>query len=52
MAEQMEYPQVYRNEDGAELIAMNDVQGAAFENNGFQPAGKYVAKQSKSKTEE
>jgi hypothetical protein len=51
MSEQLVYPQVYRNEDDVELIAQNDVQGAAFENNGFKPAGKYVPKPSK-KTEE
>lgn len=41
----MEYPQLYRNDDGVELIALNEVQGAAFKNNGFNPAGKYVEKQ-------
>lgn len=43
----IQFPQIYRNEDGVELIATNDVQGAAFENNGFQPAGKYVEKKTK-----
>lgn len=52
MAEQLEYPQLYKNDDGVELIAQNDVQGAAFENNGFNPAGKYVPKTTKSKTDE
>jgi hypothetical protein len=52
MAEKLEFPQVYRNEEGVELIALNDVQGAAFKNRGFEPVGKYVEKTSKqTKTE-
>lgn len=51
MADQLEFPQVYKNEDGVELIALNDVQGAAFEKGGFKAAGKYVPKTSKGKEE-
>jgi hypothetical protein len=45
MAEQLEYPQLFRNEDGVELIARDEVQGAAFKKQGFEPVGKYVEKQ-------
>jgi hypothetical protein len=51
MAEQLVFPQIYRNEDGVELIARDEVQGAAFSKQGFEPAGKYVEKQAKQKPE-
>jgi hypothetical protein len=35
-----QFPQTYRNEDGVELVANNEVQAAAFENNGFKPVDK------------
>lgn len=43
MSEQLEleYPQVYRNEAGLELIARNDIQGHVFQREGFEAAGKY-----------
>lgn len=45
--EVVEFPHVYKNEDGAEIVALNDIQGAAFEKGGFKPAGKYVEKKAK-----
>jgi hypothetical protein len=35
-----EFPQVYINEDGVELVASNEVQAAAYENNGFKVKAK------------
>lgn len=40
----IEFPHVYRNDEGAETTALNDIQAAAFEKAGFKPAGKYVEK--------
>jgi hypothetical protein len=37
----MEFPQVYKNADGVELIARNDIQAAVFEREGFVASGKY-----------
>jgi len=38
-----EYPQVFRNENGVEVIALNDVHAAAFEKQGFKSVGKVAA---------
>lgn len=46
----MEYPQVFRNEDGVELEARDEVQAAAFERAGFMPVEPKKAR--KTKTEE
>lgn len=46
----MEYPQVFRNEDGVELEALNEIQAAAFVNNGFMPVEKKQTR--KPKTDE
>jgi hypothetical protein len=43
----MEYPQVFRNEDGVELEALNEIQAAAFEREGFNPVEKKQGRQSK-----
>lgn len=37
----MEFPQVYKNADGVELIARDDIQGHVFQREGFEPVGKY-----------
>lgn len=47
-----EFPKVYRNEDGVELTAQNDIQGAAFENNGFKPVDGKPVKRGRPKNEE
>lgn len=53
MAEKIDFPQIYRNKDGVEIIARNDVQAAAIEREGFEPEGKYVEKPAKQqKTDE
>lgn len=42
--EDLEYPQVFRNDEGVEITALNEVQAAAFEKQGFYPSGKAVEK--------
>lgn len=43
----MEYPQIFRNPEGVELIAKDDVQAAAMQREGFQPVGKFTEKPAK-----
>lgn len=43
----MEFPQLFKNEDGIELIARDEVQAAAIEKGGFTAAGLYVEKKRK-----
>ncbi|WP_156396976.1 hypothetical protein [Paenibacillus sp. Soil724D2] len=48
----MEYPQVYRNEDGVELEARDDVQAAAFVVGGFKLVEEPTKRTRKPKTDE
>lgn len=48
----MDYPQLYRNEDGVELEARDDVQAAAFEFGGFKPVEEPTKRTRKPKTDE
>lgn len=43
----MEFPQLFVNEDGVELIARDEVQAAAIKNGGFKAAGPYEEKAKK-----
>jgi hypothetical protein len=43
----MEFPKVYKNGDGVELIAINDIQAAVFEREGFKPVDEPPAKRGK-----
>jgi hypothetical protein len=44
----MDYPQIFRNEDGVELEALNEIQSAAFEREGFKPVEKKQERKPKS----
>ncbi|CAN7360602.1 hypothetical protein [Paenibacillus sp. LjRoot56] len=48
----MEFPQLYRNADGVELEARDDVQAAAFEVGGFQAVEEPTKRTRKPKTDE
>lgn len=48
----MEYPQLYRNDDGVELEARDEIQAAAFEYAGFKPVEETTKQGRKPKTDE
>lgn len=43
----MEFPQLFVNKDGVELIARDEVQAAAIKAGGFDPKGVYIEEKSK-----